>query len=116
MAAEIAKCPAGKIAHGALELEANEFEGGGLGAAESLNGKRQALVGMISDGEHAARYIVILRPEEQERLLRSAANFPRESGEGGNAAAILANLDDAIGGEFLETRLQFGGEVHAEKY
>jgi hypothetical protein len=37
-------------------------------------------------------------------------------GEGSDTPAILANLDGAIGGEFLETSLQFSGEIHAEKY
>ena len=114
MAEAIAKGP-GKIALGALELHANKFEAVGLGAAESLDGQREALVGMI-DGENPPRQIVILRPQVKKRLLRSAAHFPGESGEGSDAPATLANLDSAIRGEFLETSLQFGGEVHAKEY
>jgi hypothetical protein len=43
------------VSHGALELETNKFEAVRPGAAESFNGKREALVGMIGDGQHAAR-------------------------------------------------------------
>jgi hypothetical protein len=49
------KCLARKIALGAPELEANRLEAVGLSAAESLDGKREALVGMIGDGQNAAR-------------------------------------------------------------
>jgi hypothetical protein len=60
MAEAIAKSFARRIALGAFELEANKFEAVGLGAAESLDGKREALVGMIGDGKNAPRQIVIL--------------------------------------------------------
>jgi hypothetical protein len=46
----IAKCFARKVALGALEFEANKFETIGLGAAETLDGKREALIGMVGDG------------------------------------------------------------------
>jgi hypothetical protein len=52
----------------------------------------------------------------QERLFRGTAYFPGKSREGSHASAILANLDGAIRGEFLEASLQLGGEVHAEEY
>jgi hypothetical protein len=55
----VAKCLPRKIALGALKLEANKFEAVRLRAPESLDGKRQPLVGMIRDGQHAARKIVI---------------------------------------------------------
>jgi hypothetical protein len=116
MAEEIAKCFAGEIADGALELDANKFEAVGLGTAKSFHGKREALFGVIGDGEDAAREIVIFRPEMQERLFGDAAHFPGKPGERGDAATIFANLNPACDGEFLETRLQFGGEVHAEEY
>ena len=116
MAEAIAKSFARKIALRALKFHANKFETVGLGAAESLDGKRQALVGMIGDSQNAARQIVILRPQVQERLLRGAAHFPGKSREGSDAPAILANFDSAIRGEFLETSLQFSEQVHAGKY
>jgi hypothetical protein len=37
------------------ELDANKFEAVGLGAPESLNGKRVAPVGMLGDAKNAAR-------------------------------------------------------------
>jgi hypothetical protein len=116
MAEEFAKCIARQIPDAALELEANKFKAVWLAAAETFHGERQALIGMIGDGQNAPRQIVILGPQMQERLLRDAAHFPGQSREGSDAAAVLANLDRAVGGELLETRLQFGGEVHAEEY
>ena|SRR5208282_152142 len=111
-----AKCFAREVALGALKLHTNKFETVGLGAAESLDGKRETLLGMVSDGQHPARQIVIFGPEVQERLFRGTTNFPGESGERSHASAILANLNGAIGGEFLETSLQFEEEVHAKEY
>jgi hypothetical protein len=52
----------------------------------------------------------------KERLLCGAANFPGKSGEGSHASAVLANLDRAIGGEFLEASLQLDREVHVQGY
>jgi hypothetical protein len=48
--------------------------------------------------------------------IRGAANVLGESCEGSDTPAILANLDGAIRGEFLETSLQVFGWVHAGKH
>jgi len=45
----------------------------------------------------------------EERLLGGALNVPGESREGGDTPAILANLDRAIRGEFLDTSFEFSG-------
>jgi|HubBroStandDraft_6_1064221.scaffolds.fasta_scaffold869383_1 hypothetical protein len=52
----------------------------------------------------------------QEGLLRGALNLPGESRKGSKAPAVLADLDGAFGGEFLQAGLQFDGEVHAKEY
>lgn len=80
-----------QIARGRVELQADEFEAIGPGAAKALDGKREALLGMIGDGEHATGEVVPLRPQMQKRLLSCAADFPRQCGEHGYTAAILAN-------------------------
>jgi hypothetical protein len=116
MPEKFAKCVTGQIPDAALEFKTNKFEAVWLATAETFDGEREALVGMIGDSQDAPRQIVVLGPKMQERLLRDAAYFPRESREGSDAATVLANLDRAICGELLEARLQFGGEVHAEEY
>src|SRR5271165_1678464 len=65
----IAECFAREVALGALVFEANEFEPVRLGASEALDSKREPLLGVVGDGQHAARQIVILRPEMKQRLL-----------------------------------------------
>src|ERR1700676_44783 len=62
MAEATAKSFARKVSLAALKFHANKFEAVRLGTAESLDGKGETLVGMIGDGKHAPRQIVILRP------------------------------------------------------
>ena len=57
---------------------------------------------MIGDGEDAAGKVVLLRPKMQERLLRGAADLPRERREHGAATAILAKLDGGGRAEVAE--------------
>src|SRR5579859_7100772 len=116
MPEEIAEHLARKIAARALEFQAYEFEPVRFCAAKSFDGKREALFGMIRDGQDAARQIVIFRPEVQQRFLSGPSDFPGQSRKGRDSSSVLANFDAAGGGEFLEAGLQFGGEVHARNY
>lgn len=90
------------IARGASELRADELQAIGPGAAEALDRKREALLGMIGDRKNSPREVVLLRPQIQKRLLRGAADFPQQCGEHGNSAAIFANFDGSGGSEIAQ--------------
>lgn len=75
------------VIHGASEfagvapkLPAHEFEPVRFGAAEAPDGHRQPMLGVIRNGQDAARRVHLLRPQMQERLLPVTAHFPRHSG------------------------------------
>jgi len=81
-------------------------------ATEALDGKRQPLLGMVGNGQNAAREVKLLRPWMKQRLLAFTAHLSGHSGKRGNAAAVLANFDDPGGGKLLKAGLQFRGEFH----
>jgi len=99
-----------------LKIRANEFEPLGLGAAEALDGQRQPLLGVIGDGQNAARKVELLRPQMQERLFTAAAYFPGHPRKDRNSAAVFKNFNGPGSGKLLEARSQFSSEFHALDY
>ncbi len=116
MAQPRAEFLAGQLMSAPLEFSANEFQPGGLRAAKPLDSQREPLLGMIRDGQHPPGEVELFGPEMQQRSFAASSHLPRQPRKGGNPAAVLANVDEAGGGKFLQTGLQFGGEIHAPDY
>jgi hypothetical protein len=51
---------AGNFSGGTLEAHTDKFESAGFGAAKTFDGKGQAFIGMIGDGEDAPGEVVLL--------------------------------------------------------
>jgi hypothetical protein len=55
----------GQIAGGRVELQTEKLQATRTRAAEALDGQREALIGMVGDGQDAASEVVLLRPQMQ---------------------------------------------------
>src|SRR5258708_7557526 len=110
----VAEFLAREFASPTLKFPANKFEPVRFGAAETLHGQRQTLSGMIGNRKHAAREIKLFRPKMQQRFFTAAAHFPGHPRKRRNTTAVLANLNNAGGGELLEAGLQFSREFHGK--
>ena len=99
-----------------LKIRANEFEPFGPGAAEALDSQRQPLLGVIGDGQNAARKVELLRPQMEERLFTAAAYFPGHPRKDRNSPAVFKNFNGSGSGKLLETSSQFSSEFHALDY
>src|SRR5260370_23986939 len=107
---------AGQLTSAPLKFSPNEFQPVGLGPAKPLDSQSEPLLGMIRDGQHPPGEVELLGPEMQQRFFAASSHFPRHARKGGNPAAVLMNVNKAGSGEFLQTRLQFGGEFHTPDY
>jgi len=107
---------AGQLMSAPLKFSANEFQPVGLRAAKPLDSQNEPLLGMIRDGQHPPGEVELLGPEMQQRFFAASSHFPRHPRKGGNPAAVLVNVNETGGGKFLQTDLQFGGEIHTPDY
>jgi hypothetical protein len=57
-------------------LEADDFHALWLDAAEALDGKGEAILGIVGDADDAAGDVAVLRPQMEQRLFRISAAFP----------------------------------------
>ena len=96
----------------AFEIKTEEFQAVGLGVAETLDGKRQPFLGMISDRQDAAREVAALRPQMKQRLFAGASYFPGKSGNRGYVTPVFADFHGSRGYEFAQTSFQLGSEFH----
>jgi hypothetical protein len=103
---------AGQLMSAPLEFSPNEFQPARLCAAKSFDSQSEPLRRMIRDGQHAPGEVELFGPQMQQRFFAASPHFPRHPRKGGNPAAVLVNVNEAENGEFLQTGLQFGGEIH----
>jgi hypothetical protein len=98
----VAELLARKFAGAAFKFPANKFEPVGFHAAEALDGQRQPLLGVIGDGQNAAREVELLRPQMKQRFFAVTAHFPGHPCKRGGGSAALADFDNPRGSEFPE--------------
>ena len=99
-----------------LEFSADKFQPIWLRPAKPLDSQSEPLLGMIRDGQHPPGEVELLGPEMQQRSFAASSHFPRHPRKGGDPAAVFVNVNEAGSGEFLQTGLQFGGEIHTPDY
>jgi len=112
----LAKFLAGEFAGLTLEILADKLQAVGLQPAKAFDGQRQALVGVVGDGEYAPGKVVAFRPDVQQRLFPGTADLPGEPSRGATRPPFSGYFHQAVGGELLEPGFELGGEFHALEY